>query len=515
MSTHGGSLQLVSTAGDRRFSLIGGVALVAGRDIACDLPILDPGVSRRHAEVRVDGDAVVVADLSSRNGTWVNGTRSPSARAQVGDTIAFGSVAFTVVRAEAPLPRPADARPLDGASTMVRERAVPRGAEAVTAIAGERLAQLVTLAQRLGGDTSVDALLSTVVDMLFGAFRADRVAIVLRAADGTLELRVARDAAGTDVARAVPRAIVNGVAERQVALLTHDAREDVRTAGESVVAQTVRSAMAAPLVGEGQVTVGVLYVDNQHDASAFDDDDVSFLVAFAGIAAAAVEREAAASQLRRATHVRENFERYFTPQLAARIASATETMEVGGHRQRVVVLFSDIRGFTAIAESLPPVDMAAQLNEYFGAMVSCVFAHEGALDKFIGDALLAYWGAPAPQEDDAQRAVAAARDMRDALDTLNARWRAEGRPELHAGIAIHCGDAFVGNIGSPQRLEYTLIGDTVNLTSKLCGLARADEILITDAVCAEVPDDVPLHERPDIVPPRRAGTATRVWMVPS
>ncbi len=457
-----------------------------------------------------------MTDLGSRNGTWVNGVRVSTARVVQGDRLAFGTVQFALLGEEDAAAVPTlSAAALDGAATVIRERAVPSRAAAIEAVAGERLAKLVTLAQQLGGLTSVDALLPIVVDTLLGAFAADRVAIVLRDATGTLELRIARDTHGSDVTRTVPRAIVNGVAERQTALLTHDAREDTRTAGASVVAQAVRSAMAAPLIGDGHLTLGVLYVDNQQDANAFDDHDLNFLVAFAGIAAAAVEREASATRLRRATHVRENFERYFTPQLAARIAASTETMSLGGQRQRVVVLFSDIRGFTAVAESLPPMEMARQLNEYFEVMVRCVFAHEGALDKFIGDALLAYWGAPEPHADDAARAVRAAQDMRTALAVLNERWRGEGRPELHAGVAIHAGDVFLGNIGSPQRLEYTLIGDTVNLTSKLCAQARGDELLITDAVREQLDIQVATLARPDIVPVRRSGDVTRVWAIPA
>ncbi len=505
---------LVSSTGDRRFTLKEGATLVAGRDIACDLPILDPGISRRHVQLVVDEQGITLTDLSSRNGTWVNGARVQEARVRPGDAINFGTVAFTLLRATDAAPRPAIvSTALDGSATIIRERSVPSGDTAVTEVAGQRLSKLIRLAQRLGGLATVDALLPIVVDNLFRAFDADRVAIVLRGADGALEIRVARDTHGTDVQRAVPRAIVQGVAERQVALLTHDAREDTRTAGESVVRQAVRSAMAAPLLGEGHVTLGVLYVDNQHNASAFGDDDLNFLVAFAGIAAAAVEREAASSRLRHAAHVRENFERYFTPQLAARIAGSTETMSLGGHRQPVVVLFSDIRGFTSIAESLPPVEMATQLNEYFGAMVECVFAHEGALDKFIGDALMAYWGAPEPHVDDAVRAVRAAQDMRAAVARLNARWRAEGRPELHAGIAVHSGEAFVGNIGSPQRLEFTLIGDTVNVTNKLCSVACADEVLVTDAVRDALPPEVVTRDRPDVVPVRRIGGELRIWEV--
>ncbi len=514
--THRVTLVLVSTTGDRRFQLSDASALVAGRDLTCDLPILDPGVSRRHAEVIADANSVRVTDLGSRNGTWVNGAKIATAHANVGDTIAFGSVMFTLFDETTALKRPAVVTSgLDGTSTVIRERAVTSRDAAVAEIAGARFATLITLAQRLGGPTQLSDLMAIIVNSLFAAFEADRVAVLLRDATGALETRVARDRQGTDVLRTVPRAIADGVAERRVALLSHDALDDDRTAGESVQRQAVRSAMAAPLIAANGSALGVLYVDNVRSARAFTDDDLHFLVAFAGIAAAAVERETAASQLRRAAHIRENFERYFTPQVAERIASSTQILAPGGHRQRVVVLFSDIRGFTAIAESLPPQDMAAQLNEYFGAMVDCVFAQEGALDKFIGDALLAYWGAPAAREDDAQRALTAATAMRRALDTLNARWRREGRPELHAGIAIHSGEAFLGNIGSPRRLEFTLIGDTVNLTSKLCGLARADEILITESARAALPETTALIERPDVIPERRAGGAMRVWDVPA
>jgi adenylate cyclase len=236
-------------------------------------------------------------------------------------------------------------------------------------------------------------------------------------------------------------------------------------------------------------------------------------VAYAGIAAAAMEREQSVEKLREATRVRENFERYFTPQLAASIASHSGDVVLGGDRRRVIVLFSDIRGFTEVAERLPPDKMAAQLNEYFAAMVDCVFRHNGALDKFIGDALMAYWGAPVGAPDDADRAIRAAIDMQAELIGLNARWTAAGRPALQAGIGINAGDAFVGNIGAPRRLEYTLIGDTVNIASRLCGLASGGEVLITDAVRVLTQQLTPLRLRPELVPERHRGPAVSVLSV--
>lgn len=506
-------LVLLSPSGDRRFALPEQTALVLGREATCDVPLRDQGVSRRHAELRADGTRLRVADLGSRNGTWLNGQRVTSGTAAVGDRLAFGPVEFTLGQEDAPRAPVTAPFALDGAATMVRERPMPAAADAVEAVAGRRLAQLVALTQRLGALEALDDLLARIVDDTFAAFAADRVAVLLVDDAGELVARVARDRGGSPIARPVSRSIAREVAEKQVSWLLHDARQDARVDGQSVTTQIVRSALAAPLLGEDRRTLGVVYADNLRDVRAFSEADLDFLAAYASVAAAALERERSASRLREASRIRENFARYFTPQLAERIAATTGDVALGGDRRPVVVLFSDIRGFTEVAESLPPDAMAAQLNEYFGAMVECVFRHEGALDKYIGDALMAYWGAPVAREDDASRAVAAAVDMHAALAALNARWAREGRPVLAAGIGLHTGEAFVGNIGAPQRLEYTLIGDTVNLASRLCALAGGGEVLVSDAVRARLDAGWVLAPRPDVVPARHRGPAVAVHAV--
>jgi adenylate cyclase len=514
-------LVLVSAAGDRRFAIDGSATLMVGRDPVSDLPILDPAVSRRHAEVRLDERAsrVHVTDLGSRNGTWINGSRITRATAKAGDTVAFGTVVFNLLEPREAAQRAAPAAPpLDSGATLLRERVVPSREQALADVAAardaapKRLAQLVRIAQRLGTFTDLDPLLEAIAHDLFESFNADRVAILLTSADGTLDTRISRDRTGA-IPRPVPRAIASGVAERQVALLTNDATRDARTVGESVIEQAVSSAMAAPLLGEERRTLGIVYVDHLAANREFDDGDLAFLVAFAGIASAAVEREQQTERLQQAARVRENFERYFTPQLAARIAGGQQSVQPGGVRQPVVVMFTDVRGFTKVAESLPPTQMAQQLNEYFARMVDCVFRHDGALDKFIGDAVMAYWGVPAPDRGDAALAVRAAFDMQRELTQLNTRWRREGRPELHVGIGIHAGDAFVGNIGSPRRLEFTLIGDTVNVANRLCGLAAGGQVLVSDALCDALPAEEPRLLRADLQVRRIAGEDARVWQL--
>ena len=507
------SFVLVSPEGDRRFTLEDNAALIAGRELTCGLSILDPRVSRRHAEVRSCATEVAVTDLGSRNGTWINGERVEQGSAHAGDIVAFGGVSFMVVDSAAELAGSMYRPALSTSPTIVRERSMPARDAALAEVAGQRLAQLVASAQRLGAVNSVESMLQTIVDDLSISLSADRVAVLLPDVSGELVPRIARDRLGSDVVRAVPRAIAAGVAERQVALLTHDAREDSRTAGATVVKQEIRSAMAAPLLGDGGVTLGVLYVDNTHDTHAFVDADLDYLIAYAGLAAVTAEREVTAARLHKATQIRENFERYFTPQLAERIALETGQITPGGDRRLVVVLFSDIRGFTALAETMPPMQMAAQLNEYFEAMVECVFRHNGALDKFIGDALLAYWGAPDAFVDDTDRAIAAAMDMQREIIRLNAGWSAQDRPTLGIGIGVHRGDAFVGNIGSPRRLEYTLIGDTVNVADRLCSNAKRGEILVSDDVRDALVQSLTMLPRPDVMPERRAGGETQVWSV--
>ena len=241
--------------------------------------------------------------------------------------------------------------------------------------------------------------------------------------------------------------------------------------------------------------MGVLYVDNLTTTHRFNDDDLEFLIAFSGITAAAVENSQFAERIRREMMVRSNFQRYFAPKLAERIMSSPDAARLGGDKRPVAVLFSDIRGFTALSESMNPDDMAHHLTEYFTEMVDIVFKYNGTLDKFIGDAVMAQWGAPIGAPDDADQAMRAAVEMIRALDRLNAQWTAQGRPTLQIGIGLNYGEAFAGNIGSEQRLEFTVIGDTVNTASRLCGAAEAHEILISEEMRQALTEPPALRER--------------------
>src|SRR5215212_2329207 len=499
--------RLISPDGTQSFDLKMNAPLIVGRAPTCDLSVADPTISRRHAELLVDDEQVTLRDLGSSNGTFVNGRKVAAATLEVDDLIAFGKVAFRLAT-WVPTPNAASlVVPAAGAPgpTIVREmslrdRRTPmftslgapttapgtlsRISSPLSAVPSDKsqqkLATLLEVAKGLTRAVDVDALLAKVVAYAYQTLDVDRVAVLLLDEQGELVHKIARDKRGGDAPRAVPQSIARKAVEEKVEILTDNAVQDERFQGDSIVMQQVRSAICAPLIGSEDRVLGVLYVDTPSVTHRFTDDDLEFLVAFAGIAAVAIENSEFADRIRRETLVRSNFERYFAPQLAERIASSPEGIQLGGDKRPVAVLFSDIRGFTALSESMKPDEMASLLTEYFTEMVECVFRHSGTLDKFMGDAVMAQWGAPLGMPDDADRAMSSAMDMMAAMETLNRRWQSEGRPRLELGIGLNYGEAFAGNIGSERRLEFTVIGDTVNTASRLCSAAEAGEILLTD-----------------------------------
>lgn len=193
---------------------------------------------------------------------------------------------------------------------------------------------------------------------------------------------------------------------------------------------------------------------------------------------------------------RERLGRYFSAGVREAILARGGATTVASERREITVLFADLRGFTALSEQHAPETVAGWLDEYFGRMVREVFRHGGTLDKFLGDGLMAYFGAPLPQDDHAAAAVACARDMIGALAELNARRRERGEPELDVGIGLHSGPAIVGNIGPEERREYTAIGDTVNVASRLESLTKRFEtpMVVSSAARDRAGDAFPWRE---------------------
>jgi adenylate cyclase len=186
---------------------------------------------------------------------------------------------------------------------------------------------------------------------------------------------------------------------------------------------------------------------------------------------------------RYAKMIRAMFSSYVTERVVNELIRNPGMAKLGGERKDMTILFSDVRGFTSFSETHPPEEVVPILNEYLGEMTDIIFKWEGTLDKFMGDAILAFWGAPMKQEDHAERAIKCALEMLKRLKELQEKWRSEGKPALDAGIGINTGEVLVGNIGAEGRkMDYTVIGDHVNLASRIEALTRkySVHILITE-----------------------------------
>jgi class 3 adenylate cyclase/HAMP domain-containing protein len=181
--------------------------------------------------------------------------------------------------------------------------------------------------------------------------------------------------------------------------------------------------------------------------------------------------------------IRQIFQKYVPKDVIERFFASPEKMLVGDNR-KLSILFSDIRSFTTISEGMAPDDLVNSLNRYFSGQVDIIYNRKGIVDKYIGDAIMAFWGAPEKHEDDALQSVLAGLDMIDALVVFNANQRKLGKPEFYIGVGINYGEVTVGNIGSERKMDYTVIGDSVNLASRMEGLTKTyhSEILISESV---------------------------------
>ncbi|MEJ2670784.1 MAG: adenylate/guanylate cyclase domain-containing protein [Deltaproteobacteria bacterium] len=205
-------------------------------------------------------------------------------------------------------------------------------------------------------------------------------------------------------------------------------------------------------------------------------------------------------EVRERRWLRQAFGRYLSPAVVEDIVTNPERLRLGGEEVEGTVLFADLGGFTGLSENMPPDDLIHLLNEYFSPLTQIILAHRGTLDKFIGDAIMAVWGAPLPLADHAGLACRAALQMRAAMADLQAGWLARGLPRLSARLGLHAGPLIAGNVGSRERFNYTVLGDTVNLASRLEGVNKlyGTDILLSEAVQRLVPGQFRMRKLDDI-----------------
>jgi adenylate cyclase len=468
---------------------------VIGRSPECNVVLKDFGISRQHARILVDEEGARIVDLKSKNGTQVNGVPVVEAPLRDGDRILLGKFQLTFSKSLEGKVVLDEAKPLsEEAGTIIRsvgelsKLLAPSDTGGASALAEKRapsdvqdleksnriLKVLTKFSETLIAVRPVEEVLQQVMDIVFDHVPADRGFLMLHeeGSDKLVPMVVKHrnaPSSGDQARISISKTIADRVIKDRVSILTSDALVDPRFgAGDSIRFHGIRSAMCAPLWNKEQV-IGIVHVDSPMLTNCFNLNDLDLLTALANYAAVAVERARLNAKIVAEERKRERLGRFLSPQVTARIIATSDsqsaTLGVPEERE-VTVLFADIVGFTRMSESMSPAAVALILNDYLSRMTDVIFKYEGTLDKYIGDAIMAVFGAPLDMPDHASRAIKTALEMRERLEEFNAE-RKEGGPHLRIRIGINSGRAVAGEIGSINKKEYTVLGDTVNTASRL------------------------------------------------
>ena len=360
----------------------------------------------------------------------------------------------------------------------------------------ERLRITWELARDIGLERDIDRLLEKILLALFKFVNADRGVILLREQDGMLQPRAAHRRDGTDAPIQVSSTILNHIIKERAAVLTHDASMDFAASkGKSMILNRISSAIVVPLLHEKDV-LGALWLDSESLAQ-FQQKDLELITAVANQAAMFIENTLLAKKVEQEIVARERFSRLLSPNVAEQVLSGQLEVKKGGSLvQECTVFNSDIRGFTRMSEGAPAQVIVEMLNDYFEVMVESIFKYEGTLDKFMGDGIMALWGAPAPHPDDVLRCVRSALDQMELLGTFNRKRIELGLSPLAIGMGIHTGPLVAGYVGSSKALSYTVIGDTANVSARLCGIALAGQIIVSESTLARLGQRFEVEELP-------------------
>jgi class 3 adenylate cyclase len=322
--------------------------------------------------------------------------------------------------------------------------------------------------RRVSLERSVEAMVDRILSVIFELLNADGAAVWLTSG------RYASKSRSGDHLVEVPRTVVDQALISTNGILTNNALMDERfDRSKSVMIRGVKSVMAMPLRTRSG-TIGILYVESVSMSAAFTDEDLPLLDSIAAQASILLDNAALVAQVQQEVETRASLSRFLSPAAVDEVLSGRMKLNMQGQNAEITVLFADIRGFTTMSGQMPPEEVVRFLNAFFGEAVDAVERHGGVVDKFIGDCVMAMWGAVDQREDGARKAIASALEMvqRAGRITVN------GQP-LEVGVGVNTGPAVVGAIGAARRLDYTAIGATVNLAARLCGIAQAGQVLVT------------------------------------
>jgi adenylate cyclase len=489
-----------------------------GRGNANDLVLNDSSVSRFHAVIKLRDDSIFVADRGSTNGILLNNEKiSRETEFKDGDTALVGRYrlrlesvddkGIQVRRGQWPSTLNNIIRGRSERETLVRNAGI--SSSALTDLADrikklERENYLLTVlyeaGKALNSRLGLEHICEQVVSLACLIEGVERGFVMLFDESGAIasqsEVRY-RDLKDAENRPQIilSRSVLEMIRSERQPILIEDVSQDERFSGsESMKISGLRSAMCAPLQGKERL-FGILYVDNLEKASAFTQEELNVFALVAAQAGAAMDNAAAHKKIAQQSLQRSALERFLSPEVAEMVV-ANPDIRLGGTNQEVTVLFADIRDFTPMSETLEPGRVVEILNEYFTRVTDVIFDNGGTLDKYMGDAVMAVFGAPIAKGNDAANAVNSAIQIQRLLIELNRDATARKWPKLRVGIGINTGNAIAGNIGSPRRLDYTVVGDVVNTAQRLMSNAAGGKILIAESTASKLGDSFDLKRLP-------------------
>jgi adenylate cyclase len=454
----------------------------------------DLSVSRPHARISSDNGRYWIEDLGSSNGTKLDGreiAKNKKIELKPGQLIGISDTQIVVEESDAGSESSATWNPgktviaarLDLSPAIDIDETLDATGPAfdvdhpVDATRAQNLALLYELPPNFGDQSGIDALLQLIVEQLMKMIApATRGALLLvDEASGELLLKAHVPAGEPSVSLTLAH---EAMTRRQAFICRKPHSPSL-----SQVFNHIEAGMYAPLLWKQRV-LGVVCVDNSEKGASFTVEDLRLMLAVAHHAAQAVSvadlQEEARVNAVLISRLLTNFSPKIRDQMMARAYHGR--LRLGGERSEVVLLESDIRGFTQLTTKMDADDVVEMLNDYFSALVDAVFKHDGTIDKFIGDGILAVFGSPEPDPNRHNKAIRAALAMHAAMLQVTAKRKAEGLVTCDLGIGIHCGEVLHGFIGSSDRMELTVIGEAVNWTARYCSGAAAGQTLISPAM---------------------------------
>lgn len=490
-----------------------------GRGKDNDIILKDTTISRNHARIKKSKKDYFIVDLGSFNGTWVNDKSIQNVQLRHNDQIKIGLTRLIFKDHEDKFESsdvlvfdtddgPDDLKiiksnPLgdyrqseellvegfkgkDSRITLEDIKLKDRTEEGVFKLerSNKVLFVLYEISRQLNSIGDFNELLNKIMDLIFMIIDADYGFLILTGEkDGEdlipVVVKVKNEKIKEKGDLKASRTIVNKVIKDKVSLLTSNAMTDSRLEhGKSLFLQQIRSAMCVPLWKKDTI-IGVIQLGSIRMDNHFDQDDLQLLQTISSQMALVIEQASLNEQIREEETMRNRLARFHSPQVIEMILkSGQETKDNIMEPKDITatILFADIIGFTRLSEKMPPREINMILNRFFSRMTDIIFEFDGTLDKYIGDALMAVFGAPMEKKGDEERAIRAALKMKHELTMMMENTAAENRFDVRIGI--NTGRVVAGNIGSPRRMDYTVIGDPVNIAQRLESIAQPNQILI-------------------------------------